>query len=131
MIKWFKKLLYIVKHFDDINSSIDNSLVELRARQSSVEYCVTDAVQTIKDRTTLHADVSPYHRNGNMSQIILIGRYRNRDFIQTFEVLPDDFNGLVHQCIDMQKYAHMGRIDAVPMMKEIIETESEKYWGTL
>ena len=125
MIKWFKKLFYIVEHFDDIVASMD----ELGRDQVRVKWHVDEAVQTIKDRTTLHADVSHSRRDSHMNQIIMIGRYRNRDYIQTYQVQPDDFEGLVRQCIEMQKYAYLSKIDAPYGMKEIIETESEKYWG--
>ena len=127
MIKWFKKLFHIVKHFDDIAASVD----ALGRDHIRVRRQVNDAVQTIKDRTTLHADVSHYRRDSHMNQIILIGRYRNRDYIQTYQVQPDDFEGLVRQCIEMQKYAYLSKIDAPYGMKEIIETESEKHWGIL
>ncbi len=127
MIKWFEKLFYIVKHFDDIV----NSMEELSLDQRRVEHNVNDAVQTIKDRTTLHADVSHARKNGHLNQLIMIGRYRNRDYIQTFEVHPDDFDRMVRQCIEMQKYAHMGKIDAPIGMKEIINTESNRYWGDM
>ena len=132
MIKWFKQLLHIVKHFDDIVDSMeelsrDQQRVEHHV--NNIEHHVNDAVQTIKDRTTIHADIAASRRH--QSQIIMIGNYRNRDYIQTFEVHPDDFSGMLRQCIEMQKYARMGKIDAPIGMKEIINTESEKYWGEL
>ncbi len=122
MRKWFKKLFYIVRHFDDLVNSMD----ELSLDQRRVESNVDEAVKMIKDRATIHADVHSAH--GQQSQIIMIGRYRNRDYIQVFEVRPDDFSGLLRQCIEMQKYAHMGKIDAPIGMKEIINTESNDYW---
>jgi len=135
MIKWFKKLFYIVKHFDDIhhtqsmiNAQVDGALIE---QHSLIKYFgneVEAGVRTIKDRTELHVDVSPMN-HGDPHQIILIGKYHNRDYIQTYSVAPEDFRHLIDVCKDMQRYARRGRIDAIPEMKAIINEESMKWWG--
>ena len=124
MISWFKRLFYAVQNFERIES-------EAKASQQCCSWLkgrVDDAVKTIKDRTELHVDVSPTCK-GDPHQIVLIGRYRNRDYVQTFSVHPEDFRGLVERCIEMQRYAHRGRIDAVPEMRAIINEESMKWWN--
>jgi hypothetical protein len=141
MIKWFATLLDIVKNYDSLraevysnqkccnwlNDKIDETEKAVDRHIDSIQYQVTEAVQTIKDRTELHVDVNPSTR-GDPHQIIMIGNYRGRDYIQTFSVHPEEFRELVHRFTDMQKYAHRGRIDAVPEMKAIINEESMKWW---
>lgn len=105
MIKWFKKLLFIVKNYD-----VDRTFVINR---------IEKAERIIKDRTDIHADV--HYKSGN--QIVVIGRYKNRNYIQTFNVSGDDFSGLVDRLKDMERYGHIGRIDAPPQMNAVIENE--------
>lgn len=127
IVNWVKQLLYVVKHFDIIVDSMN----ELGRDHVRVKAHVDEAVQTIRDRTTLHADAQYMGGRHAMNQIIMIGRYHNRDYIQMFEVPEHDFSGMVRHCIEMQKYARTGRVDsAYPEMRQIINTEAENCWGT-
>jgi hypothetical protein len=142
MINWFRKLLYIVQNYDSLasevqsnqrcctwlKSEIDDRAEEFNRRCDWLQDEVNEGVQVIKDRTELHVDVSPSMKSGP-HQIVLIGKYNNRDYVQTFSVASEDFRGLVQHCIEMQKYAHRGRIDAVPEMKAIINEESMRWWN--
>jgi len=68
----------------------------------------------VRDRTTLHADISMTGRDPSF--VILVGRYRNRDYVQTFYLPSADFGGLVDQCIHMsRKLGRWGRLDAPPV----------------
>lgn len=141
MFKWFATLMDIIENYDSLraevysnqkccnwlNEKINESEKTVDRQIDSIQYQVTQAVQTIKDRTELHVDVNPTTR-GDPHQIILIGNYRGRDYIQTFSVAPEDFRGLVERCIEMQRYARRSRIDATPEMKAIINEESMKWW---
>jgi len=122
MVAWFKKLLHIVKHFDDVVDVMDT----LSQDHRWLERHVNDAVQTIKDRTTINADVY-VHPHGNPNQIITIGRYNNIDYIEVFDVPTDDFHELVRQLKERKKYARMGTVDAAPGMRQIIESESSSW----
>jgi len=123
MIKWFKKLFHIVKHFDDYVESINALSDEMVIAKREV----AEGVTLIRDRTELHMDVRSYSRDAAPHQIILIGRYMNRDYVQTFNVPAENFRGLIEQCRDMEKYSHMGCVDAAPEMKTIVQRE-QQYW---
>lgn len=74
----------------------------------------------IRDRTTLHADISMTGRDPSF--VILVGRYRNRDYVQTFYLPDEDFGGLVAQCVHMsRKLGRWGRLDAPPMFTAAFE----------
>ena len=76
----------------------------------------------IRDRTTLHADISMTGRDPSF--VILVGRYRNRDYVQTFYLPSEDFGGLVDQCVHMsRKLGRWGRLDAPPIFHAAFERE--------
>ena len=128
MFTWFKnlnklriKLLYVAKHYDELVTRMD----ELRSSHMRVENHVNEAVRTIRDRTTWHADIN---RSGHdPHQIIMIGNYRGKDYIEVFSVPADDFRRMVNHCQEVNRFAHRGVIDAAPDMKYILDKET-KWW---
>ena len=103
MISWIKKLIGIVKNYDS-----DRETLRVRIAQ---------AEQVIRDRTDVHADV--HYKSEN--QIIVVGRYKNRDYVQTYSVCSGDFHALIQQLRDMERYGHISRIDAPPAMRAVFE----------
>ena len=74
----------------------------------------------VRDRTTLHADISMTGRDPSF--VILVGRYRNRDYVQTFHLPSEDFGGLVDKCVHMsRKLGRWGRLDAPPVFHAAFE----------
>ena len=105
MIKWINELLFIVKHYRQHLAWLKNELASTN--------------KILRDRTDIHADI--HYKSDN--QIIVIGRYRNRDYVQTYRVSGDDFRALVEQLRDMQRYGHIGRIDSPPQMTAVFDNE--------
>jgi len=103
MFKWFKKLKLIVARYDD-----DRNRLLSRVEQ---------AEQTIIDRTEVHADINLV---GNCTAI-MIGRYKNRDYIQTFNMDQRDFNSVVDWMNELKKRGHVQYVDAPPMLDVVIE----------
>jgi hypothetical protein len=126
MIKWFKKLFKIVREYDAdnerMNTVINDGLYDLNNRMVWTEREVKEAVATIIDRTELSVDVSPSY-GGDPHQVIMVGRYKNRDFVQAYSIDHMEFDRLVQHLTELRKHAHYSRIDAVPDMKFIIERE--------
>ena len=116
MIKWFKTLSRIVRSYDS-----DQDIIDQKVGRALKE--VLQAQKFIKHATTINADVSLSHRDD--SQIIVIGRYRSRDYIQTYTVSGDNFKGLIEQLKEMQKYGVVRRVDAIPAMREVIDRETD------
>ena len=88
---------------------------KIGAKKTSIDN--TEAI--IRDRTDLHADI---HYKSS-SCIIAVGRFRNRDYVQVYNLLDKDFEGLVKHFRSLEKYGHMARIDAPPTMKVVFEHE--------
>ena len=105
MINWIKELRFIVKHYRQHQAWLENELASTN--------------EVLRDRTDIHADI--HYKSDN--QIVVIGRYRNRDYVQTYRVSGDDFRALVEQLRGMQKYGHIGRIDSPPQMKSVFDNE--------
>ncbi len=119
IFNWFKKLFYIVNNYDK----------DLAYTHALIQHCnseIKKGVQIIKDRTNIHADVH-IHKN-HPSEVIMIGRYNNMDYIQTFSIENDhDFVNLVSQLRDMEKYGVVQRVDAPLMLKAHIMQDLE-FW---
>jgi hypothetical protein len=109
MISWIKKLYQIVKNYD-----IDKNKLLTRIAQ---------AEKIIKDRTNIHTNIHTDVHYKSDNQIIVIGRYKNRDYIQTFNVSSEDFPTLIKQLHQMERYGHVTRIDAPPMMRAVVERD--------
>ena len=105
MFKWIKELRFIVRNYRKHQTWLENELAQTN--------------KVIRDRTDIHADI--HYKSEN--QIVVIGRYRGRDYVQTYSVNGDDFRALVEQLRDMQKYGHIGRIDAPPQMRAVFDNE--------
>ena len=113
-INWFKKLFYIVKHYDE-------DKIEMLDKIRAADLRIRDGVQLIKDRTNIHADV--HARLNHPTQIIAIGRYNGRDYIQIFSIHDDDFKGLIHRLKEMELYGNLQRVDAPIEFRGIIDQE--------
>lgn len=105
-----RTLWQIAKTYDEDKATLlDNVRRELRT--------VEDLV---RDRTTLHADISMTGRDPSF--VILVGRYRNRDYVQTFYLPEADFHELVGRCIHMSRtLGRWGRLDAPPVFHAAFE----------
>jgi len=72
--------------------------------------------EIIKERTKYHIDV---HQKSN-SQVILIGKYHNRDFVKCYNIHDKDLDYLIDHCIKLEKYSTLGKIDAMPELNAVI-----------
>jgi hypothetical protein len=107
MIKWIKKLFKIVKNYDSDMYSCKTTIKEIR--------------ELIVDRTTCHTDI--HARQDKGCAIILIGKYKNHDYVECFTLHPDHLRNLIEHFREVRNFSHMGRIDAYPEFKAIIEHE--------
>lgn len=103
MFKWFKKLREIV-------SKYDSDQERLRAEIKQVD-------QVLKDRTDLHVDVNMKDK----STVIMIGKFRDRDYIQTYTMETYDFHNLVTWLQNLKKQGHVRTVDVHPEMDVVIQ----------
>ena len=118
MIKWFKKLRRIVRDFD-------GELSVIKTANSSTRRHVDEAVKVIKERTDITTDLHLTDHAPN--QIIVTGRYRNRDYVQVFTLADNELKTLVEQLREMQRYGVVSKIDGPYGLKAVVE--KELVWG--
>jgi len=97
------KFISFIKSLVRIVNSYDSDLKNIRSNIASAE-------KIIKDRTEISADVGFSPRCAN--QIIVVGRYRNADFIQVYSIMDQSMDQLIDQLRSMQHYGSVRKIDA-------------------
>jgi len=64
----------------------------------------------IAERTTVHADIG---YKGTGSQIIVVGRYRNKDYVRSFNVRTENLSSLIELLRQEEKGANVGKFDMI------------------
>jgi len=64
--------------------------------------------QKINENTTVHADIG---YKGTGSQIIVVGRYKNKDYVRSFNVRSENLNSLIELLRREEEGAKVGRSD--------------------
>lgn len=111
MIDWIKKLLRIVREFD---SRLANSERQLLAR-------IREAEAFIRERTDVSVDAAFSSRDVN--SVIVLGRYRGVDYVQTFQLPGGDFDHVVQMLKEMSRYHKVRYIDAPQPMSAVIKRD--------
>lgn len=107
MIQFIKTLLYIVRNYS-------KDLTRLNRRCEAVE-------GIIRERTDIAADVSLSKRGIN--SVIVLGRFRGCDYVQTFQLQPDDLESLIKQLQAMEKFGKVRLVDAPPQVAGVFKRE--------
>lgn len=115
MFEFFKKLKRIVKDYDADQKSA-TARVDTLARAHGR---IVELEALIRDRTDIAVDV----RFREASHIIVVGRYKNADYVQSFTMRDTELEGLIRQLRDMERGGYVRRIDAVPEIRAVIKRE--------
>jgi hypothetical protein len=119
LIKWFKKLKRIVNSYDK-QVMIHSERIDEAMRVADYSNGIANqARKFVKEATTLDADV---HIRGS-NTIIVTGRFRGNDYIQTYDLGDKDFEYAVNLFRDMARSHQVRRIDSPPVMKEVFTRE--------
>ncbi len=94
-------------------------IVRIEKKLTQQTSCLVELQKIIKKHTSYNLDV---HQVEN-SQVILIGKYRNADFVHCYSIKDNDFSMLIQQCKELEKYSHRNKIDAWPSFKATINNE--------
>lgn len=106
MFEWLKRLKRIVDRYDRDRATLNDRLSRVESR--------------LRDQTTVAADVG--YRQSNY--VILVGRYRNNDYVQTFELKPEDFNSVVNALVHLHRTEGSVRVlDAPPVLRAVFNRE--------
>lgn len=104
-VNWIKTLLRVVRTFD--------------LRFEGVHDRIASAERFIRERTEVNADVSVHPKNAN--KIVVIGRYKNHDYVEIFSMYGDSFAGLVGILRDMARFHEVNRVDCPHHMKYFVD----------
>jgi hypothetical protein len=110
MFKWIKKLKSIV-------ASYDADLRKAHARIDELE-------KLVRDRTNIAVDVGFKSAN----HVIVIGRYKNADYIQTYTLDTPNLSTLIERLRHMDRAGVVRRVDAPPQFRAVFERDARKDW---
>jgi len=109
MLKWFRKLRVIVSSY---NADLQNA----HARIAELE-------KLVRDRTNIAVDVG----FKSASHVIVVGRYKNADYIQSFEMREPDLAVLIDRLREQSRYGVVRRVDAPPAFTAVFERGRGEY----
>lgn len=100
MIPWIKEILGI--------NQLQRDLLETRRQLQSHREFVHSSIEELKEYTRVDADVG--FRGNNT--VILTGVYRNKGYVQFYDVGNGEFEDLVEHLRSMKKHALIRNIDS-------------------
>jgi hypothetical protein len=111
-MKFLKTLLRIVR-------SYDQDISTLARHVQGVERDMAQASHFIKEATKLHIDVSI----DGSSTVVLCGRYKNKEHVQTFRLPPSEFSKLVEQIQHMSNVGTIETLDMPPLIDATVRAQ--------
>ena len=109
---FIRKLLAPWKSHPAMISAMGEHIISLLRQTRDNELMITE-------RTTVHADV---HFKSGLDNIIVVGRYRNHDYVRCFEVESKDFHEFVEIFRRIEPRGRVGRIDVpFPSFTGVVE----------
>ena len=96
IIERMRTLWRIAKEYDNSRAHLWKDMAKLSA--------------LINERTTVHADI---HMK-TPSHVIVIGKYRNRDYVRAFLVDHESLHSLIEHLKRIEPNARVGRMDMIP-----------------
>lgn len=121
LIEWFQELKYIVRNYASDIAKKDQQILDLRKQLAAASQKADRTNQLLRDRTDMGVDIS-YSRKED-SWVILVGRFKGQDYVQTFSMNSENFDGMIQICREMQKTAVLRRCDAPPIFRSVLERE--------
>jgi hypothetical protein len=73
----------------------------------------------VKDRTDIAVDFG-YE---DPSCVIVVGRYRNHDYVQTYRLHDQELGQLIDRLREMEHHGVVRRLDAPPMVRAVFKRE--------
>ncbi|MCK4817813.1 hypothetical protein KA005_18730 [bacterium] len=105
-----------------LKSFIQKLFAPWKSHPDHIDYLIKTIRETklmITERTTVHADIN--YKSG-MDTIIVVGRYRNHDYVRCFAVESKDFHEFVEIFRRIEPRGRVGRIDVpFPSFSGVVE----------
>lgn len=106
----FKSIKRKTKGFIDRLKYIWNMPDTVREYNNLLARNINRVEDKINERTTIHADIG---YKGTGSQIIVIGRYRNKDYVRSFNVRQESLSSLIEMLKQEEHNAGVGKFDMI------------------
>lgn len=115
MLNWLKRLKRIVDFYDADRFKLEE---EFKARIKILESIL------IKD-TTIGLDLTHNVQHALLTNVVVIGRYQDRDIVEIFSMPPNDFAYTVRQLRDLEKRGRVQYVDAPTAIKVVLKRSTE------
>lgn len=124
ILAWFKNLFYIVEFYN-------REIAQLQLRATVLEKTTEvqkARIEVLEAMVRENTDIAVDCGWRGMNVITVIGRYRNKDYIQTFHVHEQSIGDLIEQLKRMEQYATIRRVDAPPVIRALVDRELNPRW---
>lgn len=129
-IKWLSKLkqrLSVLREVVDCYPSERKALEETITRQGHTIKSLTnrllDVEMQVKSTTDISVDINPQGAN----HVIVVGRYKDRDYVQCYDLQATNFADLIRELRAMEKTGFINVVDAPPRIAATIR-EGIRRW---
>lgn len=112
ILNWFKLLAYIVENYQKDQASIVENFGRVKSSVRSLD-------SKIAELTDIGVDYS--YRGKDPNHIIIVGRYKNVDIVQTFSIHGQDLDYLMNLLKDMERHARVKFVDAPPEIRAVMK----------
>lgn len=113
MIKKLKQLL------KNISYLCNNDLAKVENKQyienKNTEYKYRTLIAKLRDDIDkqFNIDLDVHHKPNCQANVIVTGIYKNKEYIKLYQLNPRDFNDLVEQLRNREKFGEIRNIDAI------------------
>lgn len=105
MLTWFKTLFAVVRNYS-------TEVSQLKAKIAWLEGHIAATNQIIRERTDIAVDVGFSRKD--MNTVIVVGRFRGCDYVQTYQLAPDNIGDIINRLKEMERHGVVRRVDAPP-----------------
>lgn len=109
MLKWLKKLRTMVSNYDSDLRKAHTRIAELET--------------LVRDRTNIAVDVG----FKTASHVIVVGRYKDADYVQTYCLDTYDLAVLIDQLRQMERHGAVRRVDAPPQFRAVFGRDRHRF----
>ena len=115
--KWVKKFAFILANYEANNSQMLAHIKALEDSVTALNRRLDYLDKLVRERTDIAVDVNFKEPN----YVIVVGRYRKVDYIQTYSLDNADFTQLIDHLQRIEKHGQLRRLDAPPQILAVFK----------
>lgn len=112
MLNWLRTLHRIICNYDWEIGRLRDRLEAEQGKRKQLE-------ALLRERTSIAVDVG----FKDACYVIVVGRYKGADYVQTFSINTPDMASLIEQLKQMERYGEVKRVDAPPQFRAVFQRE--------